>query len=214
VAAEPAPVVEDPRYPAPGEGTLVREEPEPLPMELGVMWDLSLPVGSTTDFTSSFSGRGFALDFRYWGFGKLGVGADFVWDTMSDKGMNTRTIGNATVSGVTVKELDSNLLHAKVFVSNVDWREARKVGKGSKVPRSFVPYAAFGFGGARIVRRVDIAVSRYVDESWHWAIAPEIGVEVPTDWVVWMLAVRYNYIAGSGDAPEQMFMNFGIGGGF
>jgi hypothetical protein len=190
------------------------EEGEPLPIVLGVMWDLSLPVGSTTEFTSSFSGRGFALDLRWWGLGKLGLGGDFVWDTMSDKGMNERTIGDVTVSGVTVKELDSNVMHGKVFFSPVDWVGARKIGRASKAPRSFVPYAAFGFGGARIVRRVDISVSRYVDESWHWAIAPEIGIEVPTDWVSYMVAVRYNYIAGSADGPEQSFMNFGIGGGF
>jgi len=173
-----------------------------------------MPVGPTTEFTGSFSGRGFALDLRYWGFGRLGVGGDFVWDTMSDKSMTERTIGNATVSGVAAKELDSNLMHGKVYVSNVDWRKARMQGRESKVPRVLVPYAAFGFGGARIVRRVDIGVSRYIDESWHWAMAPEIGIELPTDWVSWMVAIRYNYIAGSGDGPEQMFMNFGIGGGF
>lgn len=189
-------------------------EPEQLPIILGVMWDLSLPVGSTTDFTNSFSGRGFALDFRYWGFGKLGVGGSFVWDTMSDKGMTERTVGNVTISGVAAKELDSNVMHAKVYLSNVDWVGARRVGRESRVPKAFVPYAAFGFGGARIVRRVDIGVSRYVDESWHWSMAPEIGIEMPTDWVSWMIAVRYNYMAGSSDAPEQMFMNFGIGGGF
>lgn len=215
-AATPPSVAESDTLPAPPNETLLVQEqtPNPLPIVLGVMWDLSQPVGSTSDFVGSFSGRGFALDFRYWGFGRFGVGAAFVWDTMSHKSMVERTIGDVTVSGVSAKELDSNVLVGKVLVSAFDWKTVHAEGHESKMPRVVIPYAAFGFGGARIVRRTDIGVSRYVDESWHWALSPEIGVEVPTQFVDWMLAVRFNYIAGSSGGPEQLFMNFGIGGGF
>jgi outer membrane protein len=180
---------------------------------LGALWDMALPVGPTRDFTSSFSGRGFALDFQYWGLGRLGLGAEFIWNTMSDKGMSERTINDVTVSGVAVKELDTNELLAKVMVSPIDWREARVAGH-KKPFSSVVPYLGVALGGARVVRRVDISVSRYVDESWHWAFVPEVGVQVPASFATLMAAVRFNYIAGSSDAPEQMFMNFAVGGGF
>src|SRR5690606_2277882 len=99
--------------------------------------------------------------------------------TLSEKTRRTTTYGPATISGVQVRETSSTPFTGKVFYA---LRDMKKV----------IPYAGFGLGGARVVRRLDIGISRFTDESWHWAMVPEVGIEVPASSFDLLASARFN----------------------
>ncbi len=179
--------------------------PESYPQDsvfmLGVLWDVSIPVASTTDFTSKVSPQGISVDGRYRGFGNLGIGFTVAWHTLSEKTRSTTTYGSATISGTQVRETAATPFTGKIFYA---LRDMKKV----------IPYVGFGLGGARVVRRLDMGISRFTDESWHWAMVPEIGVEVPAASFDLLASTRFNYLFKSSDAPEQLYFNLSVGVGF
>ncbi|HSC88258.1 MAG TPA: hypothetical protein VLC09_13340, partial [Polyangiaceae bacterium] len=179
---------------------------EPALFAVNLGWDLSLPLGSTADFTDQFSVQGFSIEVRYLGLGNLELGGLVAWHTLAQKGYSTTTddTGTVTVSGTTVHELSSNPL---LFRARYSFRQGPRPDKVGQL----IPYVVAGFGGARALRRVDFGIDRYSTESWHWALGPEAGIELPVGPAALNLAARFNYLFETGSAPEQLYMNFVVG---
>ena len=173
---------------------------------IGLALDTSMPVGSSTDFVDNFSFQGFLVDVSYHGLpktgpGTFGFGAAISWNTMSEKSDKTTTWKDETICGTVVTDLSVTPLVAKV--------QYALRNPGSR----FIPYVGIGAGGARALRRVDLGISRVTDDSWHWALVPEVGLEIPLGSFAILAATRFNYLFQAGDAPEQLFMNFSLGVG-
>jgi opacity protein-like surface antigen len=168
---------------------------------LGLLWDMSLPVGVTHDFVGKFSGRGFAVDGRYSGFGNFGLGVTLAWHILDQKTDTTTTWDAVTISGTQVREISSSPFTAKVFYA---LREQKQ----------FIPYAGVGMGAARVIRRIDMGIASVTDESWHFAFVPELGVEVPLKAATVLASTRFNYFVKNNDGPAQLYMNFSLGIGF
>ena len=178
---------------------------------VGLTWDLSIPLASTADFTNQVSVQGFGIEVKYLGLDKVGlknveVGGMVAWHTLAQKGYATFVDGDTTVSGTTVNEMSSNplLLRAHYVFRSGDRPDA--VG-------TIVPYVAGGVGGARVLRRTDLGINRFVEESWHWAVGPELGIELPLGPATLLVSSRLNYLFGSGDGPEQLYVNLSVGAG-
>ncbi|GEM_PF-899525 len=170
---------------------------------MGIYWDMGVPLGSSADWVSDYSVQGFAFDVRYFPKGNWGLGGGLAWNTFSEKTVSTVTRQNATLTGAQVHELSTTPLTFKGFYSLRDL----------KLPAT--PYVSLGLGGSRALRRVDAGISRYIVESWHWTMAPEIGVELPTGRAGSALAaLRFNYLFKTSDAPEQLYLNISVGFGF
>lgn len=183
---------------------------------MGLLLDTSLPIGSTTNFVNTFSFQGFAIDVRYTALPVM-IGAQVSWQTITEKSERTLDFevegtGQATFSGTMVTELSLTPLLAKVgYVFGKEKLNTPPDKK--KTPVTLLPYVALGMGGSRLVRRVDVGISRLLDESWHWTLVPEIGVEAPVGPVSILAAVRFNYLFSGDGAPEQLYMNFSLGVG-
>ena len=171
------------------------------PFVLGVLYDTGLPMGNTADFNKKFNGRGFSIDARYRGFKPLRVGGSFSYIDFQEKRDSTFEYGNATLGGMQVRETAASTLTGYVGVA---WDKGKRV----------IPYLRVGIGPSRVWRRVDVGVSRFISESWHFAVVPELGVELPLRRCMILIAARYNFIAAGGDTPTQSFMNFSAGVGF
>lgn len=198
----------EPPQAAAGEGGDYANSPEALPEKeeespfiLGILWDMSLPLGSTKDFAGKYSVPGMSIDGRYRGFGNFGIGLTLAWHRIEEKSEETVTKDNATLTGTMVREVSSSPFTVK-------FTYAKRQGL------SFVPYAGVGVGGTRVLRRLDVGVARFVDESWHFTFVPEIGVEVPLGPVLALVSTRFNYAVKTKEAPEQLYMNFSVGIGF
>ena len=181
-------------------------EKKKSPFVLGLLWDMSVPIGSTHQFTPKITAKGFTVDGRYHGFGNvgvgnIGVGLSLAWHTMDSRTETSVKWKNATISGTQIREISSTPFTAKA------WYALRDL-------EGIHPYAGMGFGAARIVRRVDMGISRVVDETWHVALVPEIGVEIPLKVAVLLASSRFNYFFKTDNGPKQMYFNFSVGLGF
>lgn len=174
------------------------------PFFLGVAWDMTLPVGSSTDYINVFGVQGISFQARYHLPGGVAVGFMAAWQSWYDKSEQEVVIDNITLGGMQARAISVNPLYGRVLYSLQDLLGLEKT-------KSPDPYAAINFGGARTVREVDMGVYAFVEDSWHWAFAPELGVEVPLKGVTLTAATRFNYLASSGDGPEQLYMSFSLG---
>jgi hypothetical protein len=171
---------------------------------IGGAWDMTLPVGSSADFASVYSVQGASAQVRYQGLGRVSFGGLAAWEGWGAKGDQTNTMGNVTVGGVQMHAVWANSLYARAQAALFDIRAESSLKKP-------VPYAALNFGGAHTVRRVDIGIYTITEDSWHWAFAPEVGVEIPLSRVVVTAGARFNYFFSSGEGPEQLYFSFNVG---
>lgn len=207
VAADPVPVEPVAATTAVAAPTPIEELPQDGWVIGGAAWDLSIPLGSTQEFAGNVSPGGFSLEARYIGLGRLSFGMFTGAHYMTAKDETTTVQGPVTISGTQVRSVASTPWLGRVHFSLMDVRTAA-------AQRRPVPYVAFGFGGARVLRTLDMGISGFSKESWHWAMAPEIGVQLPLNRAVFYLSSRFNYFVESGDGPEQMYLNVTLGAGF
>lgn len=190
-------------FPDSGELETIKEPPLFL---VALLWDLSLPLASTTDFTNRFSIQGFSIEVKYLGFGNFSLGGLVAWHTLSDKTTRSFEDGDVTVTGTQVRELSSNPLYLRAHYA---FRDSSPVDL--KLKNQLIPYVALGVGGSRVLRRADLGIQRLAAESWHWAVGPEVGIEYPFGPVSLIVSGRLNYLFGSGEGPEQLYANFNVG---
>ena len=74
-------------------------------------------------------------------------------------------------------------------------------------------YAGLNGGTVYLERTVEIGSYLFEDKTWHLAVAPEIGVQLPWDAFLGYLALRYN-VAFEGDGvPTQSWFDLRLGFG-
>lgn len=193
----PDPLAED-DYEGATDAALVSEEPGPKNLSLGVALDVTVPLGSTSKFIGSASMQGISLDLRYYAWGNIGIGAGVALDSLSKKSTGAVTWENATITGTHVRELSYTPITLKGYYA---WRDHKSV----------VPYFAAGLGAARAVKRLTAGISSISEASWHFAIVPEAGLQIPLGPTVLLTNVRLNYLPPSAGVDEQLFGNFSLG---
>jgi opacity protein-like surface antigen len=181
--------------------TMNQPKVEDSPFVLALVYDTALPLGKTKDLTGKFSGRGFTVDGRYRSKAGITLGFAVSWQVFEEKSNMTFDYDNATISGTSARETSTTPMLATV-------------GYISRANERILPYVRLGVGGMRVWRRVDIGISRIVDETWHFSLVPEIGAEIPVARFLLIPAIRYNVGFASGGAPSQSYINFSLGVGF
>lgn len=177
---------------------LVEEKPRPKNLSLGVAVDLTWPMGKAADFISKTSIQGLSLDLRYYAWGNIGIGLGLGLDSLSKKSTETATWENATITGTQVRELSYTPLTLKGYYA---WREQTRV----------VPYVAAGLGAARAVQRLTVGITGLAEASWHFAIVPEVGLQIPAGPTLLLTNVRLNYLPPSAGVGEHVFANLSFG---
>jgi hypothetical protein len=97
-----------------------------------------------------------------------------------------------------VRELSYTPLTLKGYYA---WREQK----------SFIPYVAAGLGAARAVKRLTVGITGLAEASWHFAIVPEAGLQIPAGPTMILTNVRLNYLPPSAGVEEHLFANLSIG---
>ena len=73
------------------------------------------------------------------------------------------------------------------------------------------PFFGLGVGTQYVKQRVDVGQWRISDDTWHFALAPEIGVVLPVrSDAKWFISGRYNYAVKASDRTHSYF-GFNIG---
>ena len=131
-------------------------------------WLSSLPLGSSADYISSFSPKGFSFHFSYFFTSNLGVGVDFGWSYNSKFIPREvyRPDENTAIAAATNRHSDIFPIKAQ-FKYMINPKSAVKV------------YASAGIGGLRYGEETHVQDLSISDHSWGFLMSPEIGIIVP-----------------------------------
>jgi len=165
-------------------------------------YDMSVPVGSTSDFISKTSFRGFSFNLGRYITNEIALDIRFSWNTFYEaRDFETYTIGDGTtsVTGKQFRYINSFPLTAG----------ARYVMNPSS---TFSPYFAAGLGAYKINERVDMGIYYNEDRIWHFGFYPEIGLFYDFAYNVGLnVYARYDYAVKTKDASSYSYIAFGVG---
>jgi len=74
-------------------------------------------------------------------------------------------------------------------------------------------YAGINAGTAWIEQRTEMSLYQLTEDNWHFAVAPEVGMNLPWDSFLGYVAARYHYAFKTGDMEAQQWIEFKIGFG-
>ncbi len=165
-------------------------------------WDIGFPVGSTSDFISQPSLRGFAVEGRGYVTDRILIGGRGAWNTFyENKGWVTNSVdeSNATIYGY-----KRNYMNVVPLMVTGHY----EFGRGS-----VLPYIGFGLGTYYIEARDYLGMYYVLQKAWHFGVYPEVGVVIPfgSGGTGVNINAKYNYAAKTSDTDAQSWVSLGVG---
>ncbi len=156
-------------------------------------------MGATHKFTPDFSFIGVAADWRTRVTDNFWPGFTIAWQVLYSKEYQTRTYKDITFSGTV-----ATTLNVFPLLADADWYFLTDRG-------GIRPYAGLGLGAYAAEHRIDWNIWTVQDTTWHFGLAPEVGVVLPTGSFDLVVTTKFNYAFKSGGWDEILFWNFNIG---
>lgn len=165
-------------------------------------YQMSLPLGNTNDYISSFSGRGIGLEWRkHLMTAPVSYGFSVNWNVLYQK-VDDRYISpedGIVADGRQYRHMNNVpiLLHAHYYFN-----------KDGIVN----PFAGIGVGTYYMHRRTSFGQWLFTEDNWHFGLAPEVGViaDVSSSFNL-LFTVRYNHAFKAGNATDQSYLGFNVG---
>jgi hypothetical protein len=164
-----------------------------------IAYNMAIPVGNTRDFTSSFSPRGMGFEYRFHITPKIAVGALFNWQAFETKETGTTVRDNLTVNGTRIKVMESMPISAS-FVYNF-----------LPVNSTLVPFAGVDLGAYRLWKSINFGWTSFVDDEWHFGIAPKIGILFSLGKIPFFIGSKFNLLVRTKDNPANYYVGLEIG---
>ena len=169
-----------------------------------ISYDISLPIGTTSDFIGATSFRGFGVEGRGFITDNLSYGGSFNWAVFYEEfgPQEWEVDETGTAYGKQYRYVNSFPLMATLHYYFGEWDETRL-------------YAGAGIGAQKIDQRTDFGLYTDNDNSWRFGFAPEVGVLIPINFNSNInLSAKYQYAVKSGDSDAVSYINFKIGFAF
>ncbi len=171
----------------------------------GISYGMATPVSDTKDFTEGTSWRNWGVDVLAVVRPNTSVGVSLGWNVFHDVTTEVSSLEQVDIQGTQFRYINS-------FPMMVTLREYR--GR----PGDIRPFFGLGVGTQLVKQRVDVGQFRISDNTWHVALAPEVGVVLPFGDAKWFINGKYNYAARASDRKHSYFgFNIGVAwqtGGF
>ena len=176
-----------------------------------VNWSIGFPTGRTAEFLDSkVSLSGFTFDFRRYLDDDFSVGLSLGWNYWSLMTGETIWLNQGAVSGTQIRYINAFplLVNAHYYLGG-NRNELR-------------PFLGINTGAYYMLQRLDIGVVSLDNDTWHFALSPEVGVLIPVDrGTTVTLTARFNYAADSGttlggsetNTYSWVSLNVGLGWG-
>lgn len=172
---------------------------EEHPSELTIAYSTAIGLDATRDFASNFSFAGFELDWHRQMTEHISLGLTFTWQVLYEKTHGTLVSEDLTITG-------TQLRHLNVFPILASARFFPLGHEGV-----IFPYLGAGIGIAPSQWRAEVGFLTLSSFSVHLALAPELGVQIPTGAGRLALGVRYNFAFASAGNPELNYFAFTLG---
>ncbi len=167
----------------------------------GMSYGMATPVSDTKDFTNSTSWRNFGLDIMAVVKPNTTVGVSFGWNVFNEI---TPTV--SSISGIEIAGTQFRYINSLPILVNV----RRFLGTRGRAR----PFIGVGVGPHLVKQRVDVGLWTISEDTWHFGVAPEVGLVVPVgSGVHGFVNAKYNYAAPAGD-PGRKHSYFGLNIGF
>jgi hypothetical protein len=200
-----------------------QEERSLSPFLVCALIEPSFLFGEWGNFAGSFGLEGFGVDVRYLGFSKLRLTASIGWHSASGTSLESSSAGGVAYTGTAAKQIAMTPLLGKVGYSfelgkgassqGSDKSASGLLGQG-KYKGPAVSYVSLGLGATRVARRADFGIVTTFQDAWHFAIVPEVGVEVPVGPVYLLASARLNLLMPSDGSSLLGYANASVGVGF
>ncbi|EJG00319.1 outer membrane beta-barrel protein [Flavobacterium sp. F52] len=169
---------------------------------VNVAWSLGFSTGDLSDYISDVSARGFSLSYARFVKPELTVGFSTGWNVFhSSLAYDTYTEGTSSLSG---KQWRTNNAIPILANANYYFKKSDKINS----------YAGMGIGMVYNRRNTDMYIYTLEEESWNFALQPEIGLEYKIDSKVALTAAgKYYYCFESGEIPcptSYFALNIGV----
>jgi hypothetical protein len=167
----------------------------------GIAWGISLPTGDTADYISKVSFRGASVEWRNFYQRDAAYGLNVGWNVFNKEEDGTTFFDNGAVTGKSWNYINAVPVYGSWFkYFSADKRSSRF-------------FAGINAGGAWINRRTDVGLVRFEEDNWHFAVAPEVGFNLPWDSFLGYVSARYHYAFKAGNMEAQQYLEFKIGFG-
>ncbi len=165
----------------------------------GVSYGLATPVSDTKDFTGGTSWRNWGVDVLAIVRPNTSVGVSFAWNVFNDVTTEVSSLQQVDIQGTQFRYINS-------FPMMLNIREYRGTPGGMR------PFFGLGVGTQLVKQRVDVGQWRISENTWHFALAPEIGVVLPVrSDAKLFISGKYNYAVKASDRTHSYFaFNIGI----
>ncbi len=166
-----------------------------------VSYSMGLGTGDLGDYASTFSGRGFTIDYRRMVQPNVGVGFYAGWNVFYDeRPFDTYTVDNRSVSGKQYR-----------YVNSVPLMVATDYYL--KPGEDLNPFIGLGVGTIYTERATDMGIYRLTEDAWSFAFAPQVGFMYSINRYAGIsFSAKYNMGLASGDFDTtQSYLSFNIG---
>jgi outer membrane protein W len=164
-----------------------------------VAYNTAVGLSDTHDFAPDFSFLGFSFDWRARVTENFWPGVSLAWQALYGKEQKTLQYRDTTFTGTIATSLNVfPMLATGNYYFLTD-------------PRSARPYGGLGVGAYAVERRLDVGYWTITDTSWHFGLAPELGVALPLGRKQLVVSTKFNYGFASDRWDPLMYMNFNVG---
>jgi len=148
-------------------------------------YNMALPDGNLSDFSSPFSFSGFGIEGRKFVDKDFSFGGKLGWNLFNEKSTKLITGSNWAVSGTNIRNVNS-------FPMLVNMHYYLGKRRGTRI------YFGLNTGLYYITQRFQIGTLELFNDNWHFGLTPEIGVIIPFDDFAVTFNIDYNYAFDAG----------------
>lgn len=164
-----------------------------------ITYSVGVPFEDTKDYVAQTSWLGFSIEGRQFVNGTTTVGISAGWQTLDERAYRTSQLGSATtVTGTQYR-------YQNVFPALA----TAHLYFGS--PETAKLYVGGGVGAYWIERRTEVGLYAFTEKNWHFGVAPEVGLVMPSGSTSWVVFARYHYAFEAGDQAAQQWLTIQVG---
>jgi hypothetical protein len=173
-------------------------------------WDVTVPLGETSDYISETSWLGFTMQWRKFMTDNVSIGFSFGWSVLDSREFQTQSFkfnpegSDREISGDLSGEQFRYLNTFPILVKGHYYL-------GDPYDSKIRPYGGLSLGTTPIEKRTEIGIVAITDTNWHFTVAPEIGILVPLDGVSLFAAVNYMYSLKTNNTINYSWLTINIG---
>ena len=167
----------------------------------GIAWGISVPFADTKDYTSKVSFRGLSAEWRNFYTRDMAYGINVGWNVFNEEDDSTVYVDNAAFTGKRWNYINAVPIYASWFKYFSHDKRSKRV------------FAGLNAGTLYMERRTEVGFIGIDEDTWHFALAPEVGFQLPWDAFLGYISARYHYAFKGGDVEAQQYLEFKIGFG-